>query len=564
MIHIKRIAPVIVLMLAALWWSAIEAPVETVTAGGGRRPEPRIAAGSVLVGYRAGTSRVQRQRVAPRSAGFRRRSMGSTVPNAEQIILPAGSSVSTALRSLRRDPHVAYAEPDYIVQSLHHANDPMVKSGAEWGVLGEASNIANTFGSHAADAWHSDGFGSHGVYVGIIDEGIDANHPDLAENVWTNPFDPVDGRDNDGNGYVDDVHGWDFVHDDASVYDSGQDDHATHVAGTIGAVGNNGIGVAGINWHVNMISMKFLGPDGGNTSDAVRALSYLVDLKRRHGLNIVASNNSWGGGGYSRTLDDAINMSGDANMLFIAAAGNDGMENDVFYTYPANYECTTRYDTQRPRGYDCIVAVAAITNTGALASFSNYGSTTVDLGAPGADILSTVPGNGYASYSGTSMATPHVTGAVSVCAADNPSLTARDIRARLLGTVDATRSLTFTTSSGGRLDAGRLSDSCTGPVNRGPLPHAFAKSSLVPGTTRSTKQLIAFTWTRSAGATNYFMCADTSNDGLCSGRWWSTGTARSHRLWLRRNRTYYWQARAENSAGFTLADSNHWKRFTVR
>ncbi len=564
MIHVKRLAPIIVLLLVALWWSAIEAPVETGTAGAGKRPEPRVNPHSVLVGYRAGTTLVQRQRVAPRSAGYRRRSIGTAAPNSEQILLPAGTSVSAALRALRRDHSVAYAEPDYIVTELHHANDPMVKSGAEWGVLGEASNIANPYGSHAADSWHIDGFGSHAVYVGIIDEGIDASHPDLAENVWTNPYEVVDGRDNDGNGYVDDIHGWDFVHNDASVYDAGQDDHATHVAGTIGAVGNNGIGIAGMDWHVNMISMKFLGPDGGNTSDAVRALSYLIDLKQRYGLNIVASNNSWGGGGYSRTLDDAINESGDAGMLFIAAAGNDGMENDVFYTYPANYECTTRYDTMRPRGYDCIVSVAAITKTGARASFSNYGSTTVDIGAPGSEILSTVPGNGYASYSGTSMATPHVTGAVATCAAGNPSLTARDIRARLLGTVIPTRTLSFTTSSGGRLDAGRLFDSCTGHVDRGPLPQAFAKATTVAGTIQSKQQRVAFTWKRSAGATNYFMCTDTTNDGVCTGRWWSTGTARSHRLWLRRHRTYYWQARAENAAGFTLADSNHWKRFTIR
>jgi subtilisin family serine protease len=257
------------------------------------------------------------------------------------------------------------------------------------------------------------------VLVGVIDEGIDLNHPDLAPNIWTNPFDPLDGVDNDTNGYVDDIHGWDFFQDNNSIYDgsptdSATDDHGTHVSGTIGAGGNNGIGVAGVNWNVGIIAAKFLGPFGGTTADAVEAVDYITDLKTRHGLNIVATNNSWGGGGYSQALHDAIIRAAKAGILFVAAAGNSGINNDSVPHYPSSYSTIEGTPGESGAGYDAVIAVASITSSGTKSSFSNYGRRRVDLGAPGSGVWSTTPNNSYTSLSGTSMATPHVTGAAAL------------------------------------------------------------------------------------------------------------------------------------------------------
>jgi subtilisin family serine protease len=314
-------------------------------------------------------------------------------------------------------------------------------------MYGDATSPANQYGSQAAEAWIKGNTGSGGVYVGVIDEGIMNTHSELAANCWTNPYDPVDGVDNDGNGYVDDKWGWDFDGNNNSTFDGTQDDHATHVAGTIGAVGGNGAGVAGVCWSVKMISCKFLGRNGGTTANAILAVDYITDLKIRHGLNIVATNNSWGGGGFSQALKDAIDRANAADILFIAAAGNNGTNNDATASYPSNYTSAN------------VIAVAAITSTGALASFSQYGATSVDLGAPGQAIYSTVPVSqkgkivsGYASYSGTSMATPHVTGAAALYASTHSGATAAQIKSAILGSTVATGSLTGKCVTGGRLN----------------------------------------------------------------------------------------------------------------
>ncbi|MGH8525496.1 MAG: S8 family peptidase, partial [Gammaproteobacteria bacterium] len=234
------------------------------------------------------------------------------------------------------------------------------------------------------------------------------------------------------------------------VYDGILDDHGTHVAGTIGAKGRNGIGVAGVNWNVTIISAKFLGLFGGTTANAIKAIDYITDLKTRQGLNIVATNNSWGGGGFSQALQDAIERANVANILFIAAAGNGGSDgvgdnNDATSNYPSNYPNAN------------VIAVAAITSTGVKASFSNYGARTVDIGAPGSGIYSTLPnqqGTKYGSYSGTSMATPHVTGAAALYAATlPPGASAAEIKNAILSSAV----LTPTPSLGGKcVTGGRL------------------------------------------------------------------------------------------------------------
>ncbi|MFM8619441.1 MAG: S8 family serine peptidase, partial [Opitutaceae bacterium] len=233
-------------------------------------------------------------------------------------------------------------------------------------------------------------------------------------------------------------------------HDGTQDDHGTHVAGTIGGVGGNGSGVAGVCWNVKFIAAKFLGRNGGTTANAILAINYLTDLKTRNGVNLVATNNSWGGGGYSAGLRDAIAAANAANILFVAAAGNNTSNNDTTANYPSNY----MQDQACPN----VIAVAALTSTGGLASFSNHGATKVHLGAPGNGIWSTVPGknnaSSYASYRGTSRATPHVTGACALYASLNPTATAAQIKAAILNaaTATSTPSLSGKTITGGRLN----------------------------------------------------------------------------------------------------------------
>ncbi len=344
---------------------------------------------------------------------------------------------------------VEYAEPNFIYQHDAVSNDTYYTNGSMWGVLGDALNPANQFGSQANEAWANNHTGSKTVHVGVIDEGAMYNHTDLAGQIWTNPYDPVDGIDNDGNGYKDDIHGWDFDRNDNSTFDGADDDHGTHVSGTIGAKGGNGSGVAGINWNITIITAKFLGKRGGTTANAIKAIDYITDLKTRHGLLLPATNNSWGGGGFSQSLQNAIERANSANILFIAAAGNGGGDgkgdnNNTVANYPSNYPNAN------------VIAVAALTSTGALASYSNYGSSTVDIGAPGSGIVSTVPSrsgtSAYASYSGTSMATPHVTGGAALYAASNPGASAAAIKQAIFSSAVSTPSLSGKCVTGGRLN----------------------------------------------------------------------------------------------------------------
>lgn len=354
-----------------------------------------------------------------------------------------------AVNTFSSDPSVDFAEPNWIYTHQATSDDTYYTSGQLWGMYGASTSPANKWGSNAAAAWADNKTGSKQVYVGIIDEGVQFSHKDLKGQVWTNPYDPADGADNDGNGYMDDIHGWDFFGKDKTVYDGGKagnvDDHGTHIAGTIGGIGGNGQGVAGVNWKVTIISAKFLGPNGGTSANAIKAIDYITDLKTRHGLNIVATNNSWGGGGFSKSLKNAIERANDADILFIAAAGNGGNDGigdncDKVPSYPACYP------------NENIIAVASITNTGGLSSFSNYGATTIDIGAPGSGIWSTTAFNTYAMYNGTSMSTPHVTGAAALYASTHPGASAAQIKNAILSGASPTSSLSGKTVTGGRLN----------------------------------------------------------------------------------------------------------------
>ncbi len=345
---------------------------------------------------------------------------------------------------------IEYAEPNFIYTHDAVSNDTYFTNGSLWGMYGATTSPANQFGSHAATAWANGKTGSNTVYIGIIDEGYMYTHEDLAANAGVNPGEVSgNGVDDDGNGLVDDVYGWDFNGNNNTVFDGAGDDHGTHVAGTIGGVGGNGKGVAGVCWNVKLLNAKFLGSRGGTTANAIKAVDYFTDLKIRSGLNIVATNNSWGGGGFSQALQDAIQRANNAGILFIAAAGNASSNNDATANYPSNYNVAN------------VIAVASITNTGGLSSFSNYGATQVDLGAPGSGIYSSVPVSskgkilsGYASYNGTSMATPHVTGAAALYASINAGASAATIKSALLSSTIATPSLSGKCVTGGRLNVG--------------------------------------------------------------------------------------------------------------
>jgi subtilisin family serine protease len=365
----------------------------------------------------------------------------------ELVRLPPGLAVAAAVRGLEEDPNVEFAEPNWVYTHDATSNDTYYTNGSLWGMYGSNTLPKNVYGSQAGAAWAANHTGASTVYVGIIDEGYMYTHEDLAANAGTNPGEIAgNGKDDDGNGYVDDVYGWDFDKNDNTVFDGTGDDHGTHVAGTIGAVGGNGKGVAGVCWTVKLLDAKFLGKRGGTTANAVKAVDYFTNL-RTAGVNIVATNNSWGGGGFSQALQDAITRAGTADILFIAAAGNDGRDIDASPSYPASYPNAN------------IISVASITSTGGLSSFSNWGKTSVDIGAPGSGIYSSVPksskGNivsGYASYSGTSMATPHVTGAAALYASTHPGATATQIKAAILGAATATTSLNNKSVTGGRLN----------------------------------------------------------------------------------------------------------------
>ncbi|HEX2699508.1 MAG TPA: S8 family peptidase [Acidimicrobiales bacterium] len=421
------------------------AGASAVPAAGAAHDGPAAVPNELLVGYAAGATPTQRA-VALQRAGVQLEKRVVTAASdrveVQLVRTPPGADRAAVARDLEADPAVAYAEPNWTYTVDATSNDPYYTNGSLWGMTGGNGTAADA-------AWGAGHTGSSSVYVGVIDEGIQYTHPDLAANVWTNPFDSADGVDNDGNGYVDDVHGWDFANNDNTVYDGGSrgnlDNHGTHVSGTIGGRGGNGLGVAGVNWNVTLISGKFLGRRGGTTANAVKAVDYFTTLKRDHGLNIVATNNSWGGGGFSKALFDAIGRANAQDILFVAAAGNGGSDqvgddNDTVDNYPSNYD--------QPN----VIAVAAITSTGARASFSNYGATTVDLGAPGAGIYSTLAGSTYGSYSGTSMATPHVTGAAALYASTHPSASAAGIKSAILSNVVATSSLAGKTVTGGRLN----------------------------------------------------------------------------------------------------------------
>jgi subtilisin family serine protease len=378
------------------------------------------------------------------------------LPGLQRVSLPPGTDVELAAETYRADPDVLYAEPNAVYRIDAQPDDP--EFDELWGMhnTGQSGGTADT-DLNMPEAWELT-TGSDETVIAVIDTGINYLHEDLAGNVWVNPGEiPDNDLDDDGNGYVDDVHGINTINGSGNPMDDNR--HGSHCSGTIAGSGDNGRGVAGVNWRAKIVACKFLSAAGsGATADAVECLDYLYNLRTREAnpVNIVASSNSWGGGTFSQALQDAIARHQQAGILFIAAAGNNTANNDVTNNYPSNYPLPN------------IIAVAAIARNDTLATFSNYGRRRVHVGAPGVDIFSTVLGQDYALLSGTSMATPHVSGLVGLLKAQDPS---RDWRALknlvLAGGVDSA-ALAGKTITGRRIraadDGGRGSLTCQNQV----------------------------------------------------------------------------------------------------
>jgi subtilisin family serine protease len=443
-----RNRPVRRLLLAAALASALAA---AAVASAANRPhaagKPAAVPGSIIVGFKSHVSAKGRAGVLGAVDARPTKRFGK-IDSTVVSVSPANTNWT--IRTLEQDPRVAYAEPNFIVHAADTPNDPSFPQ--EWGLDNTGQQVNWTSGTPDADidakeAW-SVSTGSPDVTVAVIDTGVDVAHPELAQNIWINQGENcagcrTNGIDDDGDGYVDDWRGWDFVNGDNDPTDD--NGHGTHVAGTIAATGNNGIGVAGVTWNSKIMPLKFLGSDGsGSTEDAISAILYA----RAKGVPIL--NNSWGGGEFSQALQDAIEQTDASGELFVAAAGNDFTNTDAEPFWPSSYDTPN------------ILSVGASDQFDRKAWFSNYGTRTVDLSAPGTNIYSTWRGGAYRFADGTSMATPAVSGAAALAKAVFPDASGVGLKALLLRTVDPVAALTGATRTGGRLNVDRAVR-CPGP-----------------------------------------------------------------------------------------------------
>ncbi|HEX2175542.1 MAG TPA: S8 family peptidase [Nocardioidaceae bacterium] len=417
--------------------SAFAAPAE---------PAPESAPTELLVRYRSGTSAAERADIRADVDGR----LLDRLPAPGLELVHVGPDGGATVRELERRPDVLYAEPNNRVSIAATPDDPYF--GRLWGLqnTGQQMREAGVAGADidAAEAWEHT-TGDPAVTVAVVDSGVAIEHPDLAANVWRNTDEVAGDRvDNDDNGFVDDVRGWDWVGaDDNDPADL--NGHGTHVAGTIGAVGNNGVGVAGVAWDVSLMPLRVLDAEGsGYDSDVIEAFAYAA----RNGADVV--NASLGGPEPSPAMADVIERYPET--LFVVAAGNDSSDNEATPDFPCNLEAAN------------LLCVAATDNQDRLAYFSNYGTASVDLAAPGESILSTVPTAGYGWMDGTSMASPHVAGAAALLHAADRAATVAEVRGALLGGVDLLPSLSGRTVTGGRLNVDKALDLLVADAPRQP------------------------------------------------------------------------------------------------
>jgi len=372
------------------------------------------------------------------------------------ILHSASRDVTALLNVFSKHPDVFYAEPNYILKGTAVPNDP------SWTQLWGLQQIS------APTAWNTT-TGSPAYVAGVVDTGIDYTHPDLAANVWTAPSSFTVTINSSTITCPAGSHGFNAITLTCDPMDD--NNHGTHVSGTIAAIGNNGLGVAGVNWNARVMGLKFLDSTGsGASSDAINAIEFAIQVKARFGsaANIRVLSNSYGGDGSSRAFLDEINKAGASDILFVAAAGNSAANADAAPFYPAGYNAANE------------IAVAATDPTDALASFSNYGPGTVQLGAPGVSILSTVRGGGYAYFSGTSMATPHVSGAALLTMAACPSFNTATVRSAILNGVDRIAALSGRTVTGGRLNVAASVQACAIATPSSPSGLTIWSNNTVP------------------------------------------------------------------------------------
>jgi subtilisin family serine protease len=344
------------------------------------------------------------------------------------------SQQKSVMKSLSNHPAIEYIEPNYTYHTSRSPKDSDFEK--QWGLHNDGKNSGSWWSRGVAGvdisalkAWEVTK-GSKEIKIAVIDTGVDYNHDDLVGNIMINELEKngIEGVDDDGNGYIDDVYGYDFANDDSDPMDG--HGHGTHCAGVIGAK-HDSKGIAGVNAHVQILPIKFLKDNG---SGSLEAALKSIDYATARGVDIMS--NSWGGGGRSQALFEAIERAKDAGITFVVAAGNSNSNNDKKPTYPANYKV------------DNVISVGALDGKGERASFSNYGEKTVHVFAPGVKIYSTVQGNRYKKMSGTSMACPHVAGVAGLLLASEPNLTYSDIKERLMGTSVISTDLNKYTRSG--------------------------------------------------------------------------------------------------------------------
>jgi len=424
-------------------------PVMAITSAVAEDAQPaQYSSNSLIVTYKAGSNLADQ---AAATNGAQSKRFNNILNGRLAKLTVKTDDIHLLMKRLRKHPAIENVELDYHII----VNEPAVAVddalyGILWGMKNTGQDVRGTLGTEGADidaetAWQTT-TGSKEVVVGVIDTGVDYTHEDLVNNMWTNTLElnGEDGVDDDGNGYVDDIHGWDAYDNDGDPMD--EVGHGTHVAGTIGAEGNNGIGVVGVNHKVSIVGCRFLGPNGGSSSGAITCLDYMLGLKES-GVNIKVTNNSWGGGGYSKALEDAISANNDAGILFAAAAGNGASDNDLSDYYPSNYDVPN------------VISIASTTNKDGMSGFSQWGLNTVDMGAPGSNIVSSYPGHltesgesGYYWMSGTSMATPHVSGAAALLASLDEDITVAEMKDILMNSGDSIDALAGKTVSGKRLN----------------------------------------------------------------------------------------------------------------
>lgn len=426
----------------------------------GSRPEPKpddqqtktsaavdIGNAEVLMRFRPGTTRETIDRLTAQLNDEVEDRIES-VDGLDVIEDEDGTNAADVLAQYRALPEVEYAEANSAITLDHddagrkhvHADDEMFLR--QWGLF----NNGQSGGQAGADisamrAWAMTR-GSGQVVVAVLDSGVDYTHPDLVNNIWTRPEIIKAYEDEDlTEGAVDDQHGFNVVEDNGDPMD--RNGHGTHCAGIIGAEGGNGIGITGVNWNVKIMPLRFMDGDGaGTTKDAIEAINYVIDRKRA-GVNVRIISASWGSTARSRALEDVIRKADDEGILFVAAAGNASTDNDQTPHYPSSYNLGN------------VVSVAATNRNDQLASFSNYGATSVNVAAPGEEILSTWLEHGFSEKKGTSMATPFVAGVAALILSQNPKMSVDDLRAKLLRSVDPLPSLKGKVSSGGRINAAK-------------------------------------------------------------------------------------------------------------